>query len=83
LAEQHGFYVLYLLQPASANANKCWNWFLPAHQKRAAGMEEVKGDERRIAMWKYYYLELCSFTFVVVGFILLVFISLLLDCIVF
>jgi len=37
LAEQKGFFVLYPLQPSSANLNKCWNWFEPAHQGRGSG----------------------------------------------
>ena len=36
-AEEHGFIVAYPIQPRSANASLCWNWFLPEHQKRAAG----------------------------------------------
>eukprot|EP01125_Pyxidicula_operculata_P015058 TRINITY_DN508_c0_g1_i1.p1 TRINITY_DN508_c0_g1~~TRINITY_DN508_c0_g1_i1.p1 ORF type:complete len:532 (+),score=125.15 TRINITY_DN508_c0_g1_i1:1319-2914(+) len=35
--EQFGLIVLYPLQPSSANMNKCWNWFEPAHQKRGSG----------------------------------------------
>jgi poly(hydroxyalkanoate) depolymerase family esterase len=32
-----GFFVLYPAQPQSANANRCWNWFEPAHQRRGHG----------------------------------------------
>lgn len=38
LAARERVLVLYPEQPASANALRCWNWFLPAHQ--AAGQGE-------------------------------------------
>ncbi|MDB3936074.1 PHB depolymerase family esterase [Granulosicoccus sp.] len=37
VADENGIAVLYPSQTASANANKCWNWFEPAHQRRGAG----------------------------------------------
>ena len=37
VAEALGFVVAYPIQPKSANASLCWNWFLPAHQRRDAG----------------------------------------------
>jgi poly(hydroxyalkanoate) depolymerase family esterase len=37
VAEEKGFLVAYPVQPSSANASSCWNWFLPAHQARGAG----------------------------------------------
>ncbi|GGR77358.1 extracellular catalytic domain type 1 short-chain-length polyhydroxyalkanoate depolymerase [Deinococcus sedimenti] len=37
LADTQGFLVVYPEQPASANQNKCWNWFEPAHQARGQG----------------------------------------------
>lgn len=36
-AESQTFLVLYPEQNSTANANLCWNWFEPAHQKRGAG----------------------------------------------
>jgi poly(hydroxyalkanoate) depolymerase family esterase len=37
LAEEHGLLVAYPAQSQSANAQRCWNWFSPADQRRAAG----------------------------------------------
>lgn len=37
VAEQHTFIAVYPEQSAAANANKCWNWFKPAHQARGSG----------------------------------------------
>ncbi len=37
LAEEHGLLVAYPAQSQSANAQRCWNWFSPADQRRDAG----------------------------------------------
>ena len=37
LAEEHGFLVAYPVQPKSANAALCWNWFTPENQSRDRG----------------------------------------------
>jgi poly(hydroxyalkanoate) depolymerase family esterase len=36
-ADRHGFVVVYPGQDRGANAQGCWNWFLPGHQQRDAG----------------------------------------------
>ncbi|MBV8221271.1 MAG: PHB depolymerase family esterase [Solirubrobacterales bacterium] len=40
-ADRHGFVVIYPAQPRGRNANRCWNWFLHAHQERGAGEPEL------------------------------------------
>jgi poly(hydroxyalkanoate) depolymerase family esterase len=35
--DQYNFFVVYPEQTSSANSNKCWNWFEPAHQARGSG----------------------------------------------
>jgi len=37
LADEHGFVVVYPAQPASANVQKCWNWFRSEDQARESG----------------------------------------------
>ena len=37
LAERDTFLVAYPEQTGAANQRRCWNWFLPAHQRRDAG----------------------------------------------
>ncbi|QEL26225.1 PHB depolymerase family esterase [Bosea sp. F3-2] len=41
LAEEFGLIVAYPLQPKSANAQGCWNWFDARHQERGAGEPAV------------------------------------------
>ena len=60
LADEHGFVVVYPAQPASANVQKCWNWFRTADQARESGEPAILAgivrdiaathriDERRI-----------------------------------
>ena len=37
LALEHGFVVLYPAQNQKANAQRCWNWFIPGDQQRDTG----------------------------------------------
>ncbi len=37
LAEQYSFVMLYPQQMSISNHDLCWNWFLPAHQRRGYG----------------------------------------------
>ncbi len=37
LADRHQFVVVYPQQGRTHNGQRCWNWFRPAHQNRAAG----------------------------------------------
>jgi len=53
MAEQHGFFLLYLQQPSSANANKCWNWFNTLHQKRGSGEPKFISDATKAVIEKY------------------------------
>ena len=50
-AERRAFVVVYPIQTARDNPNRCWNWFLPAHQLRGRGelaeILAVVGDVRR------------------------------------
>ncbi len=44
LAASTGFEILYPEQPQSANALKCWNWYLPEHMTRANGEASIIAD---------------------------------------
>jgi len=37
LGDRYGYFVLYPEQTTIANSNRCWNWFLPAHQAFSLG----------------------------------------------
>lgn len=61
LAEREGFVVLYPVQSPLANPNRCWNWFLPAHQARGkgeagaiAGLVEQVASERGVDRGRIY-----------------------------
>lgn len=41
LADEFGVIVAYPEQTRSANASKCWNWFVPGHQARGGGEPEL------------------------------------------
>ncbi|NYT78654.1 PHB depolymerase family esterase [Alcaligenaceae bacterium] len=41
IAESQGFYVLYPIQPAQLNPQKCWNWFKHNHQHQGRGEPSI------------------------------------------
>lgn len=47
LAEEFGLIVAYPLQPKSANAQGCWNWFDARHQQRGTGEPAVLAELAR------------------------------------
>jgi len=50
LADEHGFVVVYPAQSASANCQKCWNWFRTGDQARESGEPAIiAGITREVA----------------------------------
>lgn len=53
LADRHGVLVLYPGQIASANPNRCWNWFKPDDQRRDEGEPGIIAGMTRSIMAEY------------------------------
>jgi poly(hydroxyalkanoate) depolymerase family esterase len=53
LAERDGFLVAYPEQAGAANQRRCWNWFLPANQRRDAGEPSLLAGITREVMGAY------------------------------
>jgi poly(hydroxyalkanoate) depolymerase family esterase len=53
LAEAQGFLVLYPEQLASANAQRCWNWFSPNDRERDRGEAGIIADMTRQVMAEF------------------------------
>ncbi len=44
VAEENGFYAIYVEQPEASNAGRCWQWFDTKHQARGAGEPKALAD---------------------------------------
>ncbi len=53
LARRRGWFVLYPAQGHDANASRCWNWFVPAHQQRGTGEPESIAGMVRAVLHRY------------------------------